>query len=98
MVTFNNLTNSIQLNCSLNVTIPSNITVIWTNNSGPVDPNNVMQTDTTTTLLIRNPQPSDAGHYSCTFNKLNLLRFIILSKPLIIIVLHVCMTSLVGPY
>ena len=87
MVTFNNLTNSIQLNCSLNVTIPSSITVIWTYNDGPVDPNNVMQTDTTTTLLIRNPQPSDAGRYTCTFREVGRRR-IMLSEPLIIIVLH----------
>ena len=47
--------------------IPSNVRVIWTYNGGAVDPNNVMQTDTTTTLLIRNPQPSDVGRYTCTF-------------------------------
>ena len=79
LVTFNALTNLIQLNCSLNVMIPSNMRVIWTYKGGPVDPNNVMQTDTTTTLLIRNPQPSDAGHYTCTFSGVDGRR-IILSK------------------
>ena len=59
--------------------MPSNITVIWTYNGGPVDPNNVMLTGTTTTLLIRNPQLSDAGTYSCTFTGVG-QRFIILRK------------------
>ena len=66
-VTFTNSTSSIRLNCSLNVMIPSNVRIIWTYNGGQVDTNNVMQTDTTTTLLIRNLQPSDTGRYTCTF-------------------------------
>ena len=30
--------------------------------------NEVTQTGSTTTLVIRNPQPSDAGVYQCVFN------------------------------
>ena len=49
--------------------------VIWTYNSGPLliaPPNEVITNGDTTTLLIRNPQQSDAGTYQCTFKGLNL--------------------------
>ena len=58
------------LTCSLNVTIPSTVTVTWLHNGTVVmttPPNEVTQTGSTTTLVIRNPQPSDAGVYQCVF-------------------------------
>jgi len=65
--------------CSLNVIIPSSVTVIWTHDSNLPPPNSrVIQTGNTATLLIENPQQSDAGQYTCTFGGLNLLRFITL--------------------
>ena len=80
-VTFDESTSSVQLMCSLNVIIPSSVTVIWSYNSNPfliASPNEVTQTGntTTTTLLIVNTQPSYAGDYSCAFSGLNLRRFI----------------------
>ena len=76
-VTFDESTSSVQLMCSLNVTIPSSVTVIWTYNSNLImRPIEVTQTGNTTTLLIVNPQPSDAGIYDCTFSGLNLRRYI----------------------
>ena len=78
-VTFDESTSSVQLICSLNVIIPSSVTVIWSYNSGPfiiTPPNEVLITGSTTTLVIRNPQPSDAGDYWCTFSGLNLQRII----------------------
>ena len=57
--------------CSLNVTIPSTVTVTWLHNGSVVittPPNEVTTTGSTTTLEIRNPQPSDAGVYQCVFN------------------------------
>ena len=78
-VTFDELTSSVQLMCSLNVTIPSSVTVIWSYNNGPfliTPPNEVLTAGNTTTLVIRNPQPSDAGIYDCGFSGLNLQRII----------------------
>jgi len=61
--------------CSLNVTIPSSVIVLWLHNGSLVDnfimtttANEVMQTGNTATLLIRNLQPSDAGVYQCIFH------------------------------
>lgn len=65
--------------CSLNVTIPSSVTVIWSHNSNSfliTPPNEVITAGNTTTLLILNPQPSDAGDYDCIFSGLNLQRII----------------------
>ena len=78
-VTFDESTSSVQLMCSLNVTIPSSVTVIWSYNNSPfliTPPNEVTQSGNTATLLIVNPQPSDAGDYWCTFSGLNLRRII----------------------
>ena len=78
-VTFDKSTSSVQLMCSLNVIIPSSVRIIWTYNNGPfliTPPNEVTQTGNTATLLIVNPQPSDAGVYNCAFSGLNLQRFI----------------------
>ena len=80
-VTFNESSSSVQLTCSLNVNIPSSVTVTWFLNTLPflITPNKVIQSGNTTTLLIENPQPSDAGVYECSFMGLNdvLLRRVI---------------------
>ena len=85
--------------CSLNITIPSTVTVMWLYNGSVVmttPPNEVTQTGNTTTLLIRNPQPSDAGDYQCVFNdtagyvlrrSITLLivgKLLILNKPVVV--------------
>ena len=57
--------------CSLNIDIPSSVTVIWTYNNNlaiTTPPNGVITAGNTTTLVIGNPQPSDAGVYQCVFN------------------------------
>ena len=61
---------AVQLMCSLNVTIPSSMTVTWLHNDTiiMIPPNEVLTAGSTTTLVIRNLQPSDAGVYQCLFN------------------------------
>jgi len=62
--------------CSLNVTIPSSMLVLWRHNGSLVkttSPNNATQTGNTATLLIGNLQPSDAGVYQCLLNNPNIL-------------------------
>ena len=57
--------------CSLNIDIPSSMRVIWTHNNNlaiTTSPNGVITAGNTTTLVIGNPQPSDAGVYQCVFN------------------------------
>ena len=76
MVTFDESTDSVQLMCSLNIDIPSSVTVTWTHNSNIVITNGVSIAGNTTTLVIENPQPSYAGVYQCAFPELNLQRFI----------------------
>ena len=68
--TFDESTDSFQLMCSLNIDIPSSVTVTWTYNSntfnlGPYDA--ITQDGTTTTLVIGDPQLSDVGFYQCSF-------------------------------
>ena len=78
-VTFDESTDSVQLMCTLNIDIPSSATVIWTLNANLVmttPPNGVLTAGNTTTLIIGDPQPSDAGIYQCTFRELNLQRII----------------------
>ena len=58
----------VMLICSLNVTIPSSVTVSWVHNSTIVPSSEVTQDDRTTTLQIDSPQSSDAGIYQCVFN------------------------------
>ena len=59
------------LTCSLNITIPFTVTVTWSHNTDLItDLSQITQTGNTTTLLIENLQPSDAGVYQCTFNDL----------------------------
>ena len=65
--------------CSLNIDIPSSVTVLWAHNNNlamTTPPNGVTTAGNTTTLVIGIPQPSDAGVYKCTFVELNLQRFI----------------------
>ena len=67
--------------CSLNIDIPSSVTVIWLHNSNlaiTTPPNGVLTAGNTTTLVIGDPQSSDAGTYGCAFSELMLRRFIIL--------------------
>ena len=69
--------------CSLNIDIPSSVTVIWLHNSNLImttSPNEVVTAGNTTTLVIGDPQPSDAGAYLCTFRELNLQGFISLGS------------------
>jgi len=59
------------MSCSLNVTILSNMLVLWRHNGNVVSttsPNNATRTGNTATLLIGNLQPLDAGVYQCVFN------------------------------
>ena len=55
--------------CSLNITIPSIVIVTWSHNVNLItDLSQITTAGSTTTLLIENLQPSDAGHYQCVFN------------------------------
>ena len=59
------------LTCSLNITIPFDMFVTWDHNGNiatTASNKNTIQTSHSTTLLIENPQSSDAGLYQCTFN------------------------------
>ena len=70
-VTFDESTDSVQLMCSLNIDIPSSVIVIWLHNGSiamTTPPNEVLTAGNTTTLVIVNPQSSDAGVYQCLFN------------------------------
>ena len=69
--------------CSLNVTIPSSVTVVWIQNGNTVmgtRRKQVTQVGNATTLKIRNPRPKDAGDYQCVFNGLNLQRIVLLGE------------------
>ena len=82
LVTFTNFTSPVQLICTLNIIIPPSVTVRWSYNKislliiGP--PNKVITAGNTTTLVIGDPQPSDAGLYDCVFSGLSLARNIML--------------------
>ena len=55
--------------CSLNITIPSTVIIFWIHNASLItDRSQITKTGNTTTLLIENLQPSDAGVYQCGFN------------------------------
>ena len=77
-VTFNELTSSVQLTCSLNIDIPSSVTVTWLFRGVAIiiePPLEVITVDNSTSLVIHNPQPSDhVGDYQCLFNGLDLQR------------------------
>ena len=58
--------------CSLNINISSNVMVTWLHNERvamTTSPNKVITAGSTTTLLIGNFQPSDAGDYMCVFTE-----------------------------
>ena len=70
-VSFNESTSLVQLMCSLNINISSNVMVTWLHNGSiamTTSPNEVTTAHNTTKLVIRNIQPSDAGVYQCVFN------------------------------
>ena len=82
-VAFDESTSSVNLTCSLDIAIPSSVMATWTHNNDTVmntTHNEILQTGNTTTLLIRNPQPSDGGYYQCVFSELNLQRIIVLGE------------------
>ena len=66
-VTFDESTSWAQLMCSLNINISSNVVVTWLHNGIVAHPYEVITTADNTTLVIRNPQLSDAGDYQCVF-------------------------------
>ena len=60
------------ITCSLNITIPSTVIIAWSHNASLItDFSQITATGSTTTLLIDNLQPSDAGDYQCVFNDSN---------------------------
>ena len=78
-VTFDESMSSVQLMCSLNIDIPSSVTVIWTHNGNlaiTTPPNGLLTAGNTTTLIIGSPRPSDAGAYACVFSELSIRRVI----------------------
>ena len=62
-------TTMVNLTCSLNVTIPSSVTVSWDriNSQVIISNDRVKRTSHGTMLVIENPQPSDVGVYQCKF-------------------------------
>ena len=78
IVTFNESSSSVQLICSLNIDIPSSVTIRWFLDNIIAPPHEVITTGNTTTLLIENPQLLDAGHYTCVFMELDMQRVIVL--------------------
>ena len=57
------------ITCSLNITIPSTVIVTWSHNTSLItDLSQITTAGSTTTLLIGDLQPSDAGVYQCVFN------------------------------
>ena len=58
--------------CTLNIDIPSSVTVTWSYGNYlamTTPPNGVITAGNTTTLVIGNPQPSNAGVYKCIFSE-----------------------------
>ena len=57
------------LTCSLNVTIPSSMIITWDHNGSAVATiANGVFTGKSTTLVVENLEPSNAGDYECAFN------------------------------
>ena len=91
-LTFDESTSSVQLMCSLNINISSNMIVTWLhNNSMTIPRNHVTTTGNTTALLISDLRPSNAGVYQCVFNdtvdEFILRRKIALCKYVVIVVI-----------
>ena len=59
---------TVNVMCSLNITIPSTVVILWIHNNTAITNDGVSQTGNTTTLLIGNFQPSVVGDYQCVFN------------------------------
>ena len=55
------------MTCSLNVTISSSVVITWSYNGSVVRTVNALSSKSTT-LVIENLEPSDAGNYECEFN------------------------------
>ena len=76
-VFFDESTSFVQLTCSLNINIPSSVTVTWIYRGFLIiiePPYEVITVDNNTTLVIHNPQPSNVGDYQCLFMGLDLQR------------------------
>ena len=57
------------ITCSLNIPIQSTVIVTWSHNGSLItDRSQIITAGSTTTLLIGDLQPSDAGIYQCVFN------------------------------
>ena len=70
-ITFDESTSLVQLMCSLNINISSDVMATWLHNGSvamTTPRSEVITAGNTTTLIIRNLQPSDAGVYQCVFN------------------------------
>jgi len=84
--------------CSLNITIPSNVFVLWRHNGSLVTitfPNNATKIGNTATLLIGNLQPSDAGVYQCVLNNPTIVWVIRRNIRLFITGMFVCMVLVI---
>ena len=61
---------TVNVTCSLNITIPSTMIILWIHNNTVIRGDRVSHSTSgnTTTLLINNFQSSDVGDYQCIFN------------------------------
>ena len=64
------MSDPVQLMCSLNIDIPLGVEVMWLHNGSTIVtiPNESTENGSTTTLLIEDLQLSDVGVYQCVFN------------------------------
>ena len=61
---------TVNVTCSMNITIPSTMIVLWLHNNTVIRGDRVSHGGNITTLLINNFQPSDVGDYQCVFSDL----------------------------
>ena len=71
MIIDNSTSSTVELMCSLNIIIPSTVTVVWLLNGSDVTTTFPNNTGNTTTLLLEDLQPSDVGVYQCVFIDIN---------------------------